>query len=102
MAKVGYTCNTLHTSIYKAESDGEIEGYAADKCMALSALVLIAVHYSALHCSIVQCSAVFLQRIAVQCNTGQCRFHCQPPLNYLDSFCIGATIITRREIQCLP
>ena len=43
---------------------------------------------------------------AVQCNTGQCRFHCPPPtpppLNYLDSFSIGATIRTRREIQCLP
>ena len=66
LAKVGYTCNTLHTSIYKAESDGEIEGYAADKCMALSALVLIAVHYSALHCSEVLFNAV--QFFAAHCS----------------------------------
>ena len=39
-----YTYNSSHTSIYKAESDGDIEGYAAVKCMVLSALVLIAVH----------------------------------------------------------
>ena len=79
LAKVGYTCNTLHTSIYKAESDGEIEGYAADKCMALSALVLIAVHYSALHCSIVQCSAVFCSEL--QCSVIQVSadFTANPP-----------------------
>ena len=29
-----YTYNSSHTSIYKAESDGDIEGYAAVKCMA--------------------------------------------------------------------
>ena len=66
LAKVFCTYNSSHTSIYKAESDGEIEGYAADKCMALSALVLIAVHYSALHSSEVLLNAV--QFFTAHCN----------------------------------
>ena len=66
LAKVFCTYNSSHTSIYKAESDGDIEGYAAVKCMALSALVLIAVHYSALHCSEVLFNAV--QFFAAHCS----------------------------------
>ena len=48
-----------HIHQYKKQKNyGDIEGYAAVKCMALSALVLIAVHYSALHCSEVLFNAV--------------------------------------------
>ena len=61
-----------------------------------------AVQCIALKWSIVQCSPIFCS--ALQCNVIQVSadFNAKPPLNYLDSFGIGATIRTRREIQCLP
>jgi hypothetical protein len=60
-----YTIPHIHQ--YKKQKNyGDIEGYAAVKCMALSALVLIAVHYSALHCSEVLFNAV--QFFAAHCS----------------------------------